>query len=262
MGVLFMTFTYDPAQWPSRGLDGAEACFRAIGADRHWGEFLRRLEAAYPGFHVFAMLEFHPGEDKEGRQLEHAGWPHFHALLIGPTFFVPFEEIKKLWGWGRIDGSRAGDDAIRYICKYMTKGTTPPAYLDGFLSRVHMTRTSHGFWDILGEDKPERGEPTGVRRAGASTIGEIRACPQKHLRTVMRIIMDTGEYYHRSVKMDISAFVHMMAGKMLGGVDAWDTGHATLVPVPASWGEPASQSVTLDYLLNCGEALKRGTASG
>lgn len=253
MGVLFMTFTYDPAKWSDRGIKGAEECFKAIGPDRHWGEFLRRLEAIYPGFHVLAIMEFHPGgEDGKG---EHAGWPHWHALLIGPTWYLPFSELTDIWGWGRVDGSRAGDDAIKYICKYMTKGMVPPAYMASF-SRVHFTHTSWHFWDVLGPVEPRVKNEHPKERAACATIGEIRSRPDRYLRTMMRIILATGEELYHNANMNISLLVDILSKRMLGGRNAWDDGHASLVPVPASLG---GEPVTLDYLLNCGDSVNGGS---
>jgi hypothetical protein len=235
----FITFTFAPG----REFRSAQEAWAGLfdSKRRIWGEFLRRLDGLVPGCHVAAYLEPHPGEGL------HQGWPHIHAVVFYEGR-LEYGELIQAWGLG---GVRAevpkGLASVSYCCKYVTKGFVPPDFaVENWSGRQHMTRTTHGFWRVLGEVPRQRVEAEFKRRAAGKTIREVRDRPMDHIHCLLRYERRGKTCYHRFDKMDVLTFVDAM------NAAGWLGGPAVVFGREFSGRAEFAAPAILDYSMNCG----------
>lgn len=87
---------------------------------KRYANFMRKLKYRFPMMKYMAVPEF---QDKNKR-----GAVHYHAILDMP--FMPWKELLKLWGHGRIYIQQIKDPAVVgiYIAKYISKALVDPRY--------------------------------------------------------------------------------------------------------------------------------------
>lgn len=230
-----ITLTYDPKRWES-----PEACYRASRTKRHVGEFMRRLRLELGAdVEYFRVIEFQKN-----------GMPHYHVLADRAWFSHAL--LMRLWGFGFVFIKPAATEQFRYVSKYITKGIDPPDWLCKFSASIRLASTSRGFW---GETAARPASPpSGVKR-GTRTIAEIRANPAKHLRCMLRVILDTGEIMFRNANMAINPCLKFLQAAGL----EFEPGRTIEGQVDLVAGDPAG--VSLEQLLHCGESLGPGAVT-
>ncbi len=130
-GWRFITLTIDPKEYP-------DPCIAWLIGKRHLRQFIYALRKRYNIKRWCWKLEFHEPDD-EGRV-----YPHWHLLL---DYHVPIDkdEILALWGKGRTNIKRVGNQDFEYMFKYAAKSieTIPHWVLDR--TCVRLFQTSRGF---------------------------------------------------------------------------------------------------------------------
>lgn len=102
----FITLTYASDKLPLRGCDS-----RGILVKADLQNFFKRLRKEYNGKKIkyYACGEY--GEEGDR--------PHYHAILFGLS---PVEEnLRQVWGLGRVDVATAEIGSIRYVAGYVSK---------------------------------------------------------------------------------------------------------------------------------------------
>ena len=87
-------------------------------------------------------LEFHDSQDEDG-------YPHWHIAFEYTKRIPPemFPDIEKWWGLGRINIERIKGQQLRYLFKYMAKGTDElPMWVQHFKGRMRVFQACAGFW--------------------------------------------------------------------------------------------------------------------
>lgn len=281
-GVCHVTLTYDPWKWIEKpegwaGWSDDDKAFFYSGPKwqamckqayldsrrrRHVAEFVRRLRAEIGDFEWFRVLEF-----QENGQI------HFHVLMTRD--WISHAKLVRLWRHGYAFVRPVVDKTFGYLTKYLTKGVDAPQWLHEFSPSLRMTSAARGFWDevgfgrrrIVGEVEAVAGDDDGhasgsaaaagvgdrhrvvprvMRRRLASTIGEVMAQPMKHVKSMLRIVLETGEEVHRLGTMNLLTTVHIFnVLGLMGGCEPGSLGRASFMPVPGL-------RISLDQLLHCG----------
>ena len=71
------------------------------------------------------------------------GWAHFHVVFLSRSY-LPGGLLNALWGLGRTNARRIGNQRFRYLLKYVTKGGGLPEWVLG-RRRLRVLQSSRGF---------------------------------------------------------------------------------------------------------------------
>lgn len=83
-------------------------------------------------------------------EFQRGGWVHWHLVVIG---FDRIDQalLEKCWRHGFVWVRRAGEAELRYVCKYVGKAGSFPAFVyQRPIRSVKIIRTSPGFWSVDG----------------------------------------------------------------------------------------------------------------
>lgn len=139
---LFLTLTYRRDEY-----ENAQDLYRKSSEQQHVALFFRRLgrilKTNLKGKWV-CKLEFQEG-----------GWVHWHIVLLDVER-IEHADLTRAWGHGFTWVKRLTNSRIRYMCKYVFKDGTIPAWLLHERPRsVKIVRTSPGFWPKTKEETPQ-----------------------------------------------------------------------------------------------------------
>lgn len=156
---LFLTLTYKRDEY-----DGPEKLWRAAKEKRHFSRFIDRLERRL-GRNLrgkwFAKIEFQEG-----------GWLHWHVVLESKER-IENSVLREVWGHGFVNVRKMTKIGARYVCKYVSKGSTIPDFLlDERARSIKITRTSPGFWRF---SRPPRTKQPPLFRRCVSLYRPVRA---------------------------------------------------------------------------------------
>jgi len=217
--------------------DACWKCFRSSKTARHTGECVRRLRLIYGHFYYCVVIEFQKN-----------GMPHFHVL----TFLPRMEHgiVKRAWTHGGVRFSDGDVTRAKYVAKYVSKAVEIPEWLADpdrrVGSRLRLVSCSRGFWGegVAAEKRSVSSEAS--RRRPYPTIAEVRASPARWRKTMMRIVLETGEVVYHHAVMEIDACVRYLGRfGFLGGMEVALAGKASLIL-------QAGRECLLDQLLYCG----------
>jgi hypothetical protein len=227
-------------EWQKAAAD----CFAASKAERHTGEFYRRLrEHSECRPACFRVTEFQKN-----------GFPHFH-LLINQRY-LPHSDLTELWGWGMVWITRANDRAAGYLTKYLTKGIQAPNWLidSGGTTAMRLSYPTRGFWgdgDVVA--RPDGPEVDPKPRRAPATIAAVMASPKEYLRTSMRVIFQTGEELVWSLQDDIfETFARFCQAGCVLAEQPW--GERSAAGIEGGYCKLEARGLSLDLLLNCGRS--------
>lgn len=157
-GMLFLTFTFDPALFDSpssafeSGRDRLRRIFFKLRRGVEWEGKRFVIDAPY-----CVKVEFHQN-----------GWAHFHVIFLTRRF-LPGGLLNQLWEFGRTNVGRIHNDRFHYLLKYVTKGGGLPDWVKN-RTRLRVFQASRGFYVTNGDARPAS-EKTGRKRR-ESLLGE------------------------------------------------------------------------------------------
>lgn len=135
---LFLTLTYKRDDY-----DDPQDLWHRARQEQHVALFFRRLSK-----HLHTNLK---GRWCCKLEFQQGGWVHWHIILLDVNF-IAHEDLARVWGHGFVHVKRMNEKNIRYMCKYVTKDGSLPAWLLFERPRaVKVMRVSPGFW---GTTKP------------------------------------------------------------------------------------------------------------
>ena len=147
---VFVTLTYRRDEY-----QGPQDLYRCTSEQQHVPLFLRKVSRFV-------------GESLKGRwfckaEFQQGGWVHWHIIILGLAK-IPHAELTRMWGRGHVWINRLSPRRIRYVCKYVSKGGQPPAWLLTEPTRsVKIVRVSPGFW---GDTEARPSAPKAERSEG------------------------------------------------------------------------------------------------
>jgi hypothetical protein len=220
--------------------DSCWRCFKSSKERRHVGECMRRLRLLYGRFEYCSVIEF-----------QRNGMPHFHVLVFLPR--MDHDVVLRAWKLGGVRYSNGDVKRAKYVAKYVSKAVEAPDWLvdpDRRVgARLRLCSCSRKFWgEGATAERASRSDEAAARRRPCPTIAEVRACPARWRKTMMRIVLGTGEVVYNHANIAIDACVSYL-GRLgfLGGMEPGLVGKASLTLMPG-W------KCLLDQLLYCGAA--------
>lgn len=222
--------------------------------DRDVGECMKSLRACIGAFQWVSFLEYQDN-----------GLPHLHILILQPgQVRIPFVLMHQAWGKGGVRFSkdkrgrvRGSGHAARYATFYGVKGFRMPAWMsDDVVPRyLRFVSCSRGFWGQAAGVRDAEPAKHATPRPSDATWGEIRRCPGRWHKVMMRFILSTGELVYRHVNMDMATCVSIM-GKhgFFGGYDegALKQRRGNMSFLGKGRWDQIEPTLLLDYLSHCG----------
>ena len=220
-----------------------ERCFNEARRKRFVGEWIREIRRRLP------RLELNYCCVKE---FQADGMLHFHLIVSGAKY-LDKSMVEEVWGRGFVKVQHASEKHVGYLCKYLCKGIAREdqhPWLRAYSQRLRLTSSGRGFWgpsEVRGAAAAESPRTRGP----AKTIGHAWDNPGKYVRTMVRVIYDTGEFQTRHVDKNIDAMMNLCLKLNLSG--GW---------AKSATGRPsdgmakfcaAGVSVRLDQLVHCGK---------